>query len=65
MMTAVCADVQIIGNFAVKQHGAAVIAFGPQIVWRFAARKDRVDPWPDVVGDPVHVQPLLAMLTLK
>ena len=53
------------GYLAVKQHGAAIIAFGPQVVRRFATRKDRIDPRPNIVGDPVHVQPLLAMLQLK
>lgn len=48
-----------------KQHCATIIAFGPKVVRRFAARKDRIDPWPNVIGDPVHVQPLLAMLHLK
>mmetsp|Transcript_23022 Transcript_23022/g.38983 ORF Transcript_23022/g.38983 Transcript_23022/m.38983 type:complete len:326 (+) Transcript_23022:3610-4587(+) len=54
VVVAIGANVQVIAEFPVEQHGAALVAFGPQIVWRFAARKDRVDPGPDVIGDPVH-----------
>jgi hypothetical protein len=60
-MAAVGADIQVVGHFAVKQHGAAFIAFGPQVVRRFATRKDRVDPGPNVIVDPVHIAASLAL----
>ena len=65
VVPAVRADIQIFRNLAVKQHRAALRAFGPKIVRRFATRKDRVDPRPDVIGDPVHCSAPLASLRTR
>jgi hypothetical protein len=53
-MPALRTNVQIVRKFAVKQHGAAFIAFGPQVFWHLATRKNRIDARADVVVDPVH-----------
>jgi hypothetical protein len=54
VMIAIGANVQSIFKLTVEQHRAALSTFGPQIVWCFAARKQRIDPWADIVGNPVH-----------
>ena len=54
VMPAIGADIQRLGQFAVKQHRAALIAFRPKILGHLAAREDRVDPGADVIGNPVH-----------
>jgi len=64
VMSARRANVQIAAEFAVKQHRAAFVTLGPQVLWRFAARENRVDPWTDVVGDPVHRSPFPALFFL-
>ncbi len=56
VVIAVCADIEVVRQFTVKQHCAAIIAFGPKIVGHFTSRKQRVDRGADVVGDPVHVR---------
>ena len=63
MVIAIGADVQIVRQFAMKQHGSALIALGPQVFGHFAARKQRVDAGADVIRDPVHgdLQPLFAL----
>ncbi|VVT33323.1 conserved hypothetical protein [Roseovarius sp. EC-SD190] len=54
VVAAVGADVEIVREFAVEQHGSAFVAFGPEVFGDFAAREDRVDPRAHVIGDPVH-----------
>ncbi|CAM3338581.1 hypothetical protein PANO111632_14890 [Paracoccus nototheniae] len=54
MVIAVRADVQIVRQFPVEQHGPAFGAFGPQILGHIAAREQRVDARADIVRDPVH-----------
>ena len=55
MVAAIGAHVVIAGEFPVKQHGAAGVAFYPEIFRHFPARKDRIDPRAHIVRDPVHV----------
>jgi len=62
VMSATGADVQVVRQFAVEQHRAALIALVPQVFRNLAAREDRVDPRADVVGNPVHRMPLLAFI---
>lgn len=47
-------NIQIVRQLAVKQHGAAFITLGPKVIRCLAAREDRVNPRPDIVGNPVH-----------
>jgi hypothetical protein len=54
MMIAICADIQIVAQFTMEQHGSAFIAFRPKVLGHIALREHRIDPWADVVGDPVH-----------
>ena len=66
MVSAIGADIQIIAQLAMKQHRSAFVAFLPEILGRFAARKDRVDPWTDEIGDPVHgICPLWPLLAIR
>ena len=48
------ADVEVVRQFSVKQHCAAFVTFGPQVLWHFAAREDGIDARADVVRNPVH-----------
>ncbi len=48
------ADVLTVVQLAVKQHGAALRALAPEVLWHLAAGKQRVDFGPDVVRNPVH-----------
>lgn len=61
-MITCCADIQIVGKFTVKQHGAAFVAFRPKVFGGIAARKDRVDPWADIVCNPVHGRAFITIL---
>ncbi|MPL60817.1 hypothetical protein SDC9_06379 [bioreactor metagenome] len=54
VVVAVRADVQVLGQLAVEQHGPAFGALGPQVLGHLAAREQRVDLRFDVVRDPVH-----------
>ena len=54
VVAAVGADVEVVGELAVEEHGAAVVALDPQVLRHLAAREERVDLGADVVGDPVH-----------
>ena len=54
VMAARGADILIVRQFAVEQHGSAFIAFGPEVLGNLTAREERVDLGADVVGDPVH-----------
>ena len=54
VVIAVRTDVQVVRNFAVKQHSSAIVAFGPEIVRGVATRKDRIDARPHIVRNPVH-----------
>ena len=57
VVAAMGADVQVVRQFAVEQHRAALVALGPEVLGHLAAREHRVDPRADVVGDPVHAWP--------
>ena len=48
------ADVQIVRQLTVKQHGPTFATFGPKIFRYFSARKQRVNLWPDVVRNPIQ-----------
>jgi hypothetical protein len=54
VVIAVRADVQVVSKLAVEQHRPAFGALGPQVFGHLAAREQRIDLGPDVVGDPVH-----------
>ena len=54
VVAAVGADVEVVGELAVEEHGAAVVALDPQVLRHLAPREERVDLRADVVGDPVH-----------
>ncbi len=57
VMVAARADVEVRRELPVKQHRAAGVALGPQVLRHLAPREQRVDLRPDVVRDPVHGAP--------
>ena len=48
------ADIEIVRQLSMEQHGPAFVTFRPQVLGDFAAREQRVDLGADVVRDPVH-----------
>jgi cation transport ATPase len=56
VMLAARAHVQRLFQLPVKEHGAAIVAFAPEVLRQLAPRKQRVDLGPDVVVDPVHAR---------
>ena len=64
-MVTVGTYMQAVSQFAMEQHGVTLRAFGPKIFWNVTSRKNRVDPWANVVGNPVHGVILISLLILS
>ena len=56
VVVAVRANVEVVRQFPVEQHGSALGTLGPQVLRNFPPRKQRVDLGSDVVGNPVHAR---------
>ena len=54
MMSALAANIQIIPQLSMKQHGSTSITTAPQVVRRLSTRKNRIYARTNVVGDPIH-----------
>lgn len=54
MMSALAANIQIIPQLSMKEHGSAPITTAPQVVRSLSTRKNRIYAGTNVVGDPIH-----------